>query len=114
MARPAISAAVRTTSGAAMRQGPHQAAQKSIRTGTRASRMISSNSSTLTSTGSLIGGNADLQVATTGVCQMFGRYPVLSSADLATSNHHESHSLETWPILLCVVITGPGGEIMQR
>src|SRR2546428_777660 len=37
MARPAMSAATSLTSGAAIRQGPHHAAQISTRTGTRAS-----------------------------------------------------------------------------
>src|SRR3954447_3977975 len=36
IAFPVISAAVRATSGAAMRHGPHHPAQKSTRTGTRA------------------------------------------------------------------------------
>src|SRR5215471_3957572 len=43
-----------------MRHGPHQAAQKSTSTGTLLSRMISSNSAALTSTGSAIGGRGDL------------------------------------------------------
>src|SRR5208283_1806582 len=59
-ARPAMSAAVRATSGAAILQGPHHAAQKSTNTGTRAFRVISSNSSESTSRGSFTGGNGDL------------------------------------------------------
>jgi hypothetical protein len=43
-----------------MRQGPHQAAQKSTSTGTLLSRVISSNSAVLTARGSAIAGNADL------------------------------------------------------
>src|SRR5579872_3324793 len=62
MARPAMSVAVRATSGAARRQGPHQAAQKSTRTGTRAFAMISSKSGVSTSNGSSIGGSGDLQL----------------------------------------------------
>ena len=45
IARPAISAAVRATSGTAIRQGPHHSAQKSTSTGTRAVCLISSNCS---------------------------------------------------------------------
>ncbi len=61
MARPARSRATCATCGAAIRQGPHQAAQKSTRTGTLLSRTNSSNSSGLTSMGSAIAGNAALQ-----------------------------------------------------
>ena len=61
MARPPVSAAVRETSGAAIRQGPHQAAQKSTSTGTRAFSTISSNNRESTSSGSASGLNVDLQ-----------------------------------------------------
>jgi hypothetical protein len=44
-----------------MRHGPHQEAQKSVRTGTLLSRMISLNCSSLTSIGSPIAGNSALQ-----------------------------------------------------
>ncbi len=60
-ALPAMSAAARATSGAAIRHGPHHAAQKSASTGTRASRMISSNDSGSTSSGSFTAGNGALQ-----------------------------------------------------
>ncbi len=60
-ARPASSRATCATCGAAMRHGPHQAAQKSTRMGTLLSRIISSNSSRLTSIGSPIAGSAALQ-----------------------------------------------------
>jgi len=43
-----------------MRHGPHQEAQKSVRTGTLLSRMISLNSSSLTSRGSPMEGNSAL------------------------------------------------------
>src|ERR1700691_434629 len=59
-ARPAISAAVRATSGADILQGPHHAAQKSTSTGTRAFCVISSNCSGLTSSGSFTEGKGDL------------------------------------------------------
>jgi hypothetical protein len=58
--RPAISRASSWTSGAAIRQGPHQAAQKSTRTGTLASRVISANAVASTSIGSETGGKAAL------------------------------------------------------
>ena len=51
-ARPARSDATRATSGAAIRQGPHQAAQKSTRTGTRAFLMMSSKDSRSAAIGS--------------------------------------------------------------
>ncbi len=60
-ARPARSRATCATWGAAIRQGPHHAAQKSTRTGTLLVRTISSKSSGLTSTGSAIGGSVVLQ-----------------------------------------------------
>jgi hypothetical protein len=44
-----------------MRHGPHQDAQKSVRTGTLLSRTISWNSSSLTSMGSPTAGNSALQ-----------------------------------------------------
>src|SRR6185437_1368147 len=53
--RPAISFAVRATSGAAARQGPHHAAQKSTSTGTFAPCTISSNSAVVTAIGSSTG-----------------------------------------------------------
>src|SRR6478672_3388144 len=56
-----MSADVRATSGAAMRQGPHQLAQKSTRTGTRDLAIISLNNSEFTSRGSAAGGRDDLQ-----------------------------------------------------
>jgi hypothetical protein len=59
-ALPGISTAVRATSGAAVRQGPHQSAQKSTSTGTGTSRMISSNKTSSTAKGSASGGNGDL------------------------------------------------------
>jgi hypothetical protein len=62
MACPAMSAAVRATSGAAILQGPHHAAQKSASTGTFAFCNTSSNCSRSTSSGSLIGGSVDLQL----------------------------------------------------
>src|SRR4051812_43576062 len=55
-----MSCASAVTSGAAMRQGPHQDAQKSTNTGTRASRTIRSNVSLSTSIGSDKGGRAAL------------------------------------------------------
>src|SRR5689334_4652400 len=55
-----MSCASALTSGAAMRQGPHQDAQKSTNTGTRASRTIRSNVSVSTSIGSDKGGRAAL------------------------------------------------------
>src|SRR5215469_13804322 len=61
MPRPAISRASSWTSGAAERQGPHQGAQKSTRTGTLASRVISANAAASASMGSETGGNAALQ-----------------------------------------------------
>src|SRR3954463_11866827 len=60
-ARPARSRAVWATRGAATRHGPHQEAQKSVRTGTLLSRMISLNCSSLTSIGSPVAGNSALQ-----------------------------------------------------
>src|SRR5215471_13709951 len=60
MAFPAISFAVLATSGAAIRHGPHHAAQKSASTGTFASFTISSNCCTSTFNGSSTGGSADL------------------------------------------------------
>src|SRR5215468_4212560 len=60
-ARPARSRAVCATRGAAVRHGAHQDAQKSVRTGTLLSRMISLNCSSLTSMGSPIAGNCTLQ-----------------------------------------------------
>src|ERR1700676_94272 len=59
-ALPAISAAVRATSGAAMRQGPHQSAQKSTSTGTDTFWMTSSNKISSTAKGSESDGNGDL------------------------------------------------------
>ena len=44
-----------------MWHGPHQEAQKSVKTGTLLSRMISLNCSSLTSRGSPIAGNSALQ-----------------------------------------------------
>jgi hypothetical protein len=58
---PAISRASSWTSGAAIRQGPHQAAQKSVRTGTVASATTCPNESSSTSSGSFRGGSGDLQ-----------------------------------------------------
>jgi hypothetical protein len=58
---PAMSAAVRATSGAAIRQGPHQAAQKSTSTGTCAFWTTAVNSSGSTSNGSSNGGREFLQ-----------------------------------------------------
>src|SRR6185437_1614887 len=52
--------AVSATCGAAMRHGPHHAAQKSTSTGTLLSRKISSNSAVSTCTGSAMGGSAAL------------------------------------------------------
>src|SRR5688572_22887495 len=52
--------AVRCTSGAAMRQGPHQAAQKSTNTGTRESRITSSKSCGSASIGSPTAGSSAL------------------------------------------------------
>src|SRR5262249_23161573 len=61
IARPDKSAATFFTSGAAMRQGPHQAAQKSISTGTRAPDVISSKvAASGVSMGSFTGGRGDL------------------------------------------------------
>src|SRR5439155_615522 len=57
----AISAATFFTSGAAIRHGPHHAAQKSTRTGTRAPRTTSSKVCGSASMGSAIGGNSVLQ-----------------------------------------------------
>src|SRR6516162_9123110 len=59
--RPAISRASSWTSGAAIRQGPHHSAQKSTRTGTLASRVISANSVAPTSMGWETGGKVALQ-----------------------------------------------------
>lgn len=58
---PAVSAAVRATSGSAIRRGPHQPARKSTRTGTGTFWMISSNNTSSTARGSAIGGSGDLQ-----------------------------------------------------
>ncbi len=58
---PAISLAVRETSGAAARHGPHHSAQKSTNTGTREFWTISSNNTSSTSMGSATGGKGDLQ-----------------------------------------------------
>src|SRR5687768_4937470 len=57
-ARPLMLAAVFATSGAAMRQGPHHAAQKSTSTGTVALAVTSSKSAASASMGSLTGGSA--------------------------------------------------------
>jgi hypothetical protein len=59
-ARPARSRATCATCGAAVRQGPHQAAQKSTSTGTLLSRTTSSNSPGFTSMGSAIAGSVAL------------------------------------------------------
>src|SRR5690349_16752165 len=56
-----MSAAVRATSGAAIRQGPHQAAQKSIKMGTLPFCTISSINDESTSSGSSSGGIGFLQ-----------------------------------------------------
>src|SRR5579871_2928736 len=61
IACPAKSEAARATSGADMRQGTHQAAQKSSRTGTRAFCTTSLNNAGSLSSGSPIGGKAALQ-----------------------------------------------------
>src|SRR5690606_20105718 len=55
------SAAVRATSGAATRQGPHHDAQKSTRTGTFAVLRTSSNSAASASIGSATGSSGVLQ-----------------------------------------------------
>src|SRR5438270_7177639 len=62
IARPAMSDAVRATSGAAVLQGPHHAAQKSTNTGTRDFWMISSNWISSTSSGSSPCGRASLHL----------------------------------------------------
>jgi hypothetical protein len=59
-ALPAISAAVRATSGAAAWHGPHHSAQKSTSTGTGTFCTTSSNSASSTAKGSVIGGKGDL------------------------------------------------------
>src|ERR1700687_2271157 len=59
-ARPAISRASASISGAAMRHGPHQEAQKSTSTGTFALAMISSNELASAAIGSLTGGSEAL------------------------------------------------------
>jgi hypothetical protein len=61
IALPAISRAVRATSGAAERQGPHHAAQKSTSTGTEALFMTSSKRTGSAGNGSAIGASAALQ-----------------------------------------------------
>src|ERR1039457_1584527 len=84
MARPPVSAAVRETSGAAIRQGPHQTAQKSTSTGTRAFSTISSNNRESTSSGSAKGLSVDLQSSTaSGIRKMLGGNSVLSATSLA-------------------------------
>src|SRR4051812_27400409 len=60
-ARPAISRARASTSGAAARQGPHQEAQKSTRTGTRDSRMMPSKVDKSALMGAATGASAALQ-----------------------------------------------------
>src|SRR6266481_6038604 len=60
MAQPAMPLAVRATSSADIRHGPHHSAQKSTSTGTRALCVISSNCSGSTSNGSFIGDSGDL------------------------------------------------------
>src|SRR5215831_14375939 len=60
MALPDISAAARFTSGAAIRQGPHHAAQKSTSIGTWARETISLNDSESASMGSPTGGKSAL------------------------------------------------------
>ena len=55
---PARSRAICATCGAAIRHGPHHDAQKSVNTGTLLSRMVSLNSSSLTSRGSPRAGNS--------------------------------------------------------
>ena len=59
-ARPARSRATCATCGAAVRQGPHQAAQKSTSTGTLLSRTTSSNCSGFTSMGSAVAASVAL------------------------------------------------------
>jgi hypothetical protein len=61
MALPAMSAAVRATSGAAATHGLHQPAQKSTSTGTGAFCVTSSNNRSSTGKGSDNGGKGDLQ-----------------------------------------------------
>ena len=56
----ARSPAICATCGAAIRHDPHHDAQKSVNTGTLLSRMISLNSSSLTSRGSPMAGNSRL------------------------------------------------------
>src|SRR5438270_13750794 len=58
--RPASSRARAVTSGAAMRHGPHHDAQKSTKTGTRASLMIALNDVASASNGDPSGGRAAL------------------------------------------------------
>ena len=60
IAFPAISSAVRATSGAAERQGPHHAAQKSTSTGTEALFRISSKRTGSAGNGSAIGASVPL------------------------------------------------------
>src|SRR6266704_1087427 len=60
MARFAISVATFFTSGAAIRHGPHHAAQKSTSTGTRAAWTMLSKVSGSASIGSAIGGSSAL------------------------------------------------------
>ena len=69
-ARPAISDAVFFTSGAAMRHGPHHAAQKSINTGTVEPDTISSKTSTSASIGSASGGRGALHEPQFPSCAM--------------------------------------------
>ena len=59
-ARPAMFLAVRSTSGAARRHGPHQAAQKSTSTGTDAELVTESKRSASASIGSATGGSGAL------------------------------------------------------
>ena len=54
--------AVRSTSGAAIRHGPHHAAQKSTSTGTEAELVTESNSSASASMGSATGGSGALHL----------------------------------------------------
>src|SRR5580693_544182 len=84
-----MSFAVRATSGAAARQGPHQSAQKSTRTGTREFWIISSKSAVSTCIGSSVGGNA-----------------VLHAPHLPVSARWFAATRFFWPQLLQIFITG--------
>ncbi len=86
-ARPAISRASSWTSGAAIRQGPHHAAQKSVRMGTVASATIWEKLLPSTSSGSLSGGKGDLQEPQRPVsdrCRAGMRFPVPHVGHLRT------------------------------